>query len=69
MRCVKTFLNFTAAEYHFKVKHTPFLSQLPKNVTCKFCGKKSESMLLHSHHMTEFHEMFDVDMPNTESVL
>ena len=35
MRCVKTFVNFTAAEYHFKVKHTSFLSQLPKNVTCK----------------------------------
>ena len=69
MRCTKTFVDFNAAKYHFKVKHTSFLSQLPNDVTCKLCGKKSESMLLHSHHMTEFHEIFDVDMPNTESVL
>ena len=70
MRCVKTFVDLTAAEYHFKVKHTSFLSQLPKDViTCKLCGKKSESMLLHSHHMTEFHEISEKDMPINESVL
>ena len=69
MRCTKTFVDFNAAEYHFKVKHTSFLSQLPNDVTCKLCGKKSESMLLHSHHMSEFHEISVKDMPITESVL